>query len=140
MFANAKQAEVLALAVDVNELLGDFAQQRDRHSTSVNAGNGSPGTAQFARQPERVGHRLRALRARGSGQSRPAALAMDEHTSTCPLSAPWRKDVVSARSPSMSVTASIKMDLPAPVSPVEDVEARLQREMELINDGEVLDV
>ncbi len=119
MFANAKQAEVLALAVDVNELLGDFAQQRDRHSTSVDAGNGSPGTAQFARQPERVrGIAFEPFALEDRANRGLQRWRQDEHTLNRHSSAPWRKDVVSARSPSMGVTASIKMDLPAPVSPV----------------------
>ena len=59
---------------------------------------------------------------------------------TAAESSPVRTRSADARPPTSSPTAPTRMDLPAPVSPVSDVQAGLEFELEAVDDGQIADL
>jgi hypothetical protein len=120
----------------IDQLFTEFAQLGQRHRRAVDvrtaAAAGVDGSPH--QQRGRVSRLRGRARAASRRRTRDAELGADLRAR-----APSRTTSASPRSPRASSSASIRIDLPAPVSPVSDREARREFEVERVDDDEVAD-
>ena len=131
-----EQLRALVLAVDIQKTRPQRAQLRDRDGPSVRAADVLAVGIDVALEQQHAVLRLDAERGEhGSEASTPSNSAL-----TKALAAPVRIRSREVRAPSTAPSESMTMDLPAPVSPVKGVEARAERDVRALDDGDVFDV
>ena len=129
----------LVLAVHVDQQFAERAQRLHRHRLAVDVGAAAPvgadAAAQHAASPSCVD-----LLFVEPGAAQPAFAPTSKVAVTSARSAPWRTAPLSARPPTASSSASTRIDLPAPVSPVSTVKPRRELELDRVDDREIADL
>jgi hypothetical protein len=130
------QRLVRVLAVDVDQQLAQFAQLAGGGGDAVDVGLGAAGIVDHPAQQRTA---LVVLELVLFCSQMLAAWVSAKSALMSALAAPSRTMLASPRPPSASWSASIRIDLPAPVSPVKHREAVRELELDRVDDDEVAD-
>ena len=139
MLTFAQERQVLALTMHIDQLPADLAEQRGRHPRPFIRATDRPLARTSRASTSRSGlitlqavlgqQRRQTGAHRGSAGIRPRP-----RCAPCP-----QHDIAEVRSPSSRFTASMMIDLPAPVSPVSTLKPGAKGQVEPIDDGQVAD-
>ena len=132
-----EQRAFVVLAVDFDQVGRERAQGLGADALIVDEGAGAAVGELHAPQDQFAlrGDRLRLASAFSDGM----AGGRSNIAVTWPCAWPWRTSAPSPRAPSASDSASSRIDLPAPVSPVRIVNPRREFEIQLIDQHDVAD-
>ena len=133
-----EQQLVLVLAVDVDQQLAQLAQLRGGGRAPVHERARAAGRVHGAAHEAGAVALVEILRREPFPRRAPASRTSNSAL-TSARSAPARTTPGSARPPSASASASTRIDLPAPVSPVSAVKPARELEVEPLDDDEVAD-
>ena len=128
---------VVVLAVDLDQRRAELAEQRHRDRLVVDEGAAAPVAALDAAEDQVAVGLDAALGEQARGRDGRRATSKTAVTSPC--SAPCRTSALSPRPPSASDSASSRIDLPAPVSPVSTVRPCVEIDVQAVDEDDVAD-